>query len=166
MSKSNMERVQRILAHPFYMECVSAITTYEKDRQFCGHDMVHFLNVARIAMILNLKENKKPIRKDVVYAAALLHDMGRHIQYETGRDHAEASAELALWVLGECGYSEKETARIVEAIANHRNKSIKKGSDLKGILYRADKASRACYSCPVEAECNWKKSKKNMTLEI
>ncbi|MBP3421512.1 MAG: HD domain-containing protein [Lachnospiraceae bacterium] len=166
MSKSNMERVQRILAHPFYKECVSAIATYEKDRQFCGHDMVHFLNVARIAMILNLKENKKPIRKDVVYAAALLHDMGRHIQYENGRDHAEASAELALRVLGECGYSEKETARIVEAIANHRNKSIKKGSDLKGILYRADKASRACYSCPVEAECNWKKSKKNMTLEI
>ncbi len=166
MSKSNMERVQRILAHPFYKECVSAIATYEKDRQFCGHDMVHFLNVARIAMILNLKENKKPIRKDVVYAAALLHDMGRHIQYETGRDHAEASAELALRVLGECGYSEKETARIVEAIANHRNKEVKKGSDLKGILYRADKASRACYSCPVEAECNWKKSKKNMTLEV
>lgn len=166
MSKSNMERVQRILAHPFYKECVSAIATYEKDRQFCGHDMVHFLNVARIAMILNLKENKKPIRKDVVYAAALLHDMGRHIQYENGRDHAKASAELALRVLGECGYSEKETARIVEAIANHRNKEVKKGSDLKGILYRADKASRACYSCPVEAECNWKKSKKNMTLEV
>lgn len=166
MSKSNMERVQRILAHPFYKECVSAIATYEKDRQFCGHDMVHFLNVARIAMILNLKENKKPIRKDVVYAAALLHDMGRHIQYENGRDHAEASAELASRVLGECGYSEKETTRIVEAIANHRNKEVKKGSDLKGILYRADKASRACYSCPVEAECNWKKSKKNMTLEI
>ncbi len=166
MGKNSMERIQQVLAHPFYKECVSAIAEYEIDRQFCGHDMVHFLNVARIAMILNLKENKKPIRKDVVYAAALLHDMGRHIQYESGRDHAEASAELAPRVLKECGYSDKETARIVEAIANHRNKSIKKGSDLNGILYRADKASRACYSCPVEAECSWKKSKKNMTLEI
>lgn len=166
MGKNNMERVQQILAHPFYRECLSAIATYEKDRAFCGHDMVHFLNVARIAMILNLKENKKPIKKDVVYAAALLHDMGRHIQYECGRDHAEASAELAPKVLADCGYSMKETERIVEAIANHRNKDVKKGSDLKGILYRADKASRACYSCPVETECNWKQSKKNMTLEI
>jgi len=162
----SMKRVQKILEHPFYRECVEKIAVYEKDRKFCGHDMVHFLNVARIAMLLNLEENEKPIRKDLVYGAAMLHDMGRFIQYENGTDHAKASAALAPEILKDCGYSKEERKMIVEAIASHRDKKVRDGSDLKGILYRADKASRPCYGCPVEPECSWKRKKKNMTLEI
>lgn len=165
--KSNsMKRVQNIMEHPFYRECVRVLAEYEKDRKFCGHDMVHFLDVARIAMLLNLEENKKPIRKDWIYGAALLHDIGRFIQYEDGTDHAKVSALLAPAILRECGYSDEESEIITEAIANHRNKKIKDGSDLKGILYRADKASRPCYGCPAEPECDWKRKKKNMQIEI
>lgn len=166
MSETKMERVQAILNHPFYKECIGKIQVYEETRKFCGHDMVHFLNVARIAMILNLEENKEPISKDVIYGCALLHDIGRYAEYEEGTDHAEASAVLAPAILKECGYSEKETAVITEAIANHRNADIRDGSDLKGLLYRADKKSRPCYGCLVEQDCNWKRKKKNMTVEI
>ncbi|MGN0131146.1 MAG: HD domain-containing protein [Lachnospiraceae bacterium] len=164
-SKS-MKRVQKILQHPLYKKYVQRIAECEKEREFCGHDMVHFLDVARIAMLLNLEENKKPIRKDWIYGAALLHDIGRFVQYADGTDHAKASAELAPEILRDCGYSREETEIITEAIANHRNKKIKDGSDLKGILYRADKASRPCYGCLMEPACDWKRKKKNMTLEI
>lgn len=164
--KKSMKRVQKIMEHPAYREYVEKIAEWEKERQFCGHDFVHFLDVARIAQIFNLQENRKPIRKDWVYGAALLHDIGRFIQYRDGTNHAKASAVLAPEILKDCGYSEAEIAVITEAIANHRNKKIKDGSDLNGILYRADKASRACYRCAMEPECDWKRKKKNLTLEI
>ncbi len=164
-SKS-MKRARKILDHPVYQKYAKKIAHHEKSRKFCGHDMTHFLNVARIAMLLNLEENEEPIRKDWVYGAALLHDIGRFVQYEDGTDHALASAKLAPEILRDCGYSEEETEIISEAIANHRNKEIKDGSDLKGILYRADKASRPCYGCQMQSACNWKKKKKNMKLEI
>jgi uncharacterized protein len=162
----SMKRVQKIMAHPFYRECVEKIAGYEKEREFCGHDMVHFLDVARIAMLFNLEENRKPIRKDWIYGAALLHDIGRFVQYENGTDHAKASAELAPKILKDCGYSKEEIQIITEAIANHRNKKVKNGSDLNGILYRADKASRPCYGCLMEPQCDWKRKKKNLKLEI
>ena len=161
-----MKRIDQILSHPVFREQFALLQEAEKDRIFCRHTMEHFLDVARIAMLLNLEENKKPIRKDWIYGAALLHDIGRFVQYADGTDHAAASAALAPQILKDCGYSGKETEVIVEAIANHRNKKIKDGSDLKGILYRADKASRPCYGCKMEPACDWKRKKKNMTLEI
>lgn len=164
--KNSMKRVHKIMAHPAYREYVEKTAEWEKERRFCGHGFVHFLDVARIAQILNLQENRKPIRKDWVYGAALLHDIGRFIQYENGTDHAKASAVLALEILKDCGYSEAETVVITRAIANHRNKEIKDKADLDGILYRADKASRPCYRCEAEAECDWKRKKKNRKLEI
>lgn len=166
LDSKSMKRVQKILKHSRYQKYAQKIAHHEKSRKFCGHDMDHFLNVARIAMLFNLEENEAPIRKDWVYGAALLHDIGRFVQYEDGTDHAKASAELAPEILKDCGYSEEETAVIAEAIANHRNKEIRDGSDLKGILYRADKASRPCYSCRMQQACSWKKKKKNRKLEI
>ena len=44
--------------------------------------MGHLLDVARLAWIFNLEANQE-ISKERIYAAALLHDIGRHIQYET-----------------------------------------------------------------------------------
>lgn len=161
-----MNRVQKILKHEKYIEYCKKIAKWEETRKFCGHDMVHFLDVARIAMLLNLEENEDPIPKDIIYGTALLHDVGRFIEYEDGEDHAVASARLAPAILEECGYKKKEIAVMKEAIANHRNKDIKDGSDLKGLIYRADKLSRPCYGCLMEPECNWKKKKKNMLLKL
>lgn len=164
-SDREMKRVQKILEHPFYKECIVRIEKHEEDRDFCKHDMGHFLDVARIAMLLNITENKEPIKKDVVYGTALLHDIGRFVQYEEGTDHAEASAKLAPGILKDCGYKDKERKLMAQAIKSHRDKKIKGGSDLKGILYRADKASRPCYSCIMEPSCDWKRKKKNQRIK-
>ena len=37
--------------------------------------------------------------------------------------------------------------------------------NLNGLLYRADKMSRACFCCQVEPICNWKDEKKNLKLK-
>ena len=121
--------------------------------------MNHSLNIAKS---LNLKE-------DEIYLAGLiglLHDIGRFVQYEDGTDHAEASADLAMDLLEDAGFTGKEIRIISDAIRYHRDKRVKEDKGLPGILYRADKSSRRCYLCPMEARCDWKKKKKNFTLEI
>ncbi len=158
-----MERIQKIIKHPLYKEYTGKIKEWEKDRPFCRHDYVHFLNVARLAMIIKLKE-QIDISEELIYAAALLHDIGRHIQYETGNDHAIASGRLAPPILKAAGYSEKEADMIVEAIVNHRNEKVKEEKNLKGLLYRADKLSRECYFCETSGLCDWKEEKKNKKL--
>lgn len=162
---NGMARVQRILAHSDYKTYIKKIAKHEKSRKFCGHDMVHFMDVARIAMILNLEQMEAPLDKETIYAAALLHDIGRFVQYEDGTDHAKASAKLAPAILKDCGFTPDEAAVIVEAIGNHRNKEIKDDADLNGLLYRADKLSRPCYGCLMQDECNWKRKKKNLELK-
>ena len=76
-----MDRVNRILHNPKYRECVEKNRKYEEERIFCRHDMSHFLDVARLSWIENL-EKGLGIEKELIYAAALLHDCGRFRQYE------------------------------------------------------------------------------------
>ena len=89
-----MERVNQILQHTLYQSCRRQIDEKEKDRIFCGHDMGHLLDVARLAWIFNLEANQE-ISKERIYAAALLHDIGRHIQYENGTPHQIAGLPIA-----------------------------------------------------------------------
>ena len=63
-----MERVNGILKDPLYRTCLSKIALFERDRIFCGHDMAHFLDVARLAYIFNLEENLG-IEKEEIYTA-------------------------------------------------------------------------------------------------
>ena len=160
-----MERVNRILRQKAFQKHLEKNEVAEKNRVFCHHDMAHFLDVARIAMIFNLRE-ELGIPQDVVYGAALLHDIGRHEQYETGTPHEAASARIAPDILADCGYSPEEIGEIAEAIALHRDSETSVRRDLAGILYRADKASRACFACKASGECNWKEDKKNLELLI
>lgn len=159
-----MERVDNILQNKKYRKYLKKNKKAEKNRIFCRHDMVHFLDVARIAWILNLEKNLE-IQKDVVYGAALLHDIGRYKQYADGVPHEKASAELAPEILKECGYTKEETVLIIEAIRRHRDKTVAEENNLTGILYTADKASRPCFSCEAEVLCNWKKDKKNKSIK-
>jgi len=159
-----MDRINKILNHDLFIEHIRLNEAAEADRCFCRHNMEHFLDVARIAMIFNLRENLE-IEKDMVYGAALLHDIGRHVQYEEGTPHELASAEIAPEILKDCGYDEKETCVILNAIRMHRNKEIENEASLNGILYRADKASRACFACKAEPQCDWKQDKKNLYLK-
>ena len=155
-----MERVNRILKNPYYKECIDKIGDWEKNRIFCGHDTNHLLHVARIAMLINQEENLA-IPKEQVYAAALLHDIGRFVQYECGEDHAVVSARMAPDILKAAGFMETEILEITQAILNHRNKAVAGEPNLRGILYRADKLSRDCYFCKAEPECDWSREKKN-----
>ena len=164
MKRTNQEsRIDRIMKHPIFLEHLSKNDAAEAHRRFCRHNMVHFLDVARIARVIN-GEECFGVDPEWIYAAGLLHDIGRHVQYADGTPHEQASAVIAPGILVECGFSEKETAVIVDAILMHRTEDVAEEKNLRGLLYRADKASRACFVCPVEQECNWKNEKKNLRL--
>lgn len=164
-----MERYNQILFHEKYREYIGKNNQAEADRRFCRHNMGHFLDVARIAMILDQTENydfakNSEIAKDMIYGAALLHDVGRWMQYKEGIPHEKAGVMLAEEILIDCGYEPEECRDILKAIGNHRNAGIKDEKNLSGLLYRADKLSRACFACGAESECDWKQDKKNMEI--
>lgn len=102
-----MERFQKIVCHETYKQTYEKLQELEKDREFCGHDMEHFLSVARISYLMVLEKNLD-IPKDIIYATAFLHDMGRADQYEKGISHDEAGAILAEEILKDCGYTAAE----------------------------------------------------------
>jgi len=123
----------------------------EKDRIFCRHDLQHCVDVARIAYILVL-ENRLVMKKDVIYATALLHDIGRWKEYEEGVEHASASAELAADILVDCGFDAEEREFMLKAIRDHR-KNGTQSTFLSSIIYKSDKMSRLCVNCEVRDKC-------------
>lgn len=159
-----MERVNQILSNEKYQIYRKEIEDLEKERIFCKHQMEHFLSVARIAMQLNA-EQELHLEKELIYAAALLHDIGRGEQYKTGIRHEQKSAEIAPDILKECGFTQNEVEQITTAIANHRNAEISGCKDLNGLLYRADKLSRNCFCCEAEGECDKETEKKVLFLK-
>lgn len=156
-----MERLDQIWWHPRYQKCLEAIRSHEAQRKFCRHTPEHFLDVARLAYLLAL-EAGTPADKELVYAAGLLHDIGRHIQYEQGIPHEQASAGIAEDILKDCGFSESERKQILYLILSHRTRQT--GTDLASLFYRADKLSRSCFSCPARDECDWPEEKKNLKI--
>ena len=54
-----MKRIDKILNHDLFIKYTQRTKEHEKDRMFCRHDLEHFLSVARIAEILNLKKKLK-----------------------------------------------------------------------------------------------------------
>lgn len=159
-----MDRINRILQHPVFKECIKQNEMAEAKRSFCHHDIEHLCAVARIAMLLNLEEGFG-LSKDMVYGAAFLHDCGRYKQYLEGIPHDESGAELARQILPECGYEKDEIAVITAAIASHRGSSSKtREGVLSDLLYRADKMSRNCRFCKMYEECNWAEELKGQTF--
>lgn len=138
------------------------IEALEKHREFCMHDLRHFLDVARIMYIINL-ENIFNIPKYVIYATALLHDIGRAEQYENGTPHDIASVQIAENILLQCNYDTKEINEILEAIGEHRN-NTENLNGLSYLLYKCDKLSRNCIYCKATYNCNWKEEQKNFKI--
>lgn len=128
-----MKRIDQILSHPVFREQFALLQEAEKDRIFCRHTMEHFLDVARLMYIYNL-EDQAGFSKEMIYAAGLLHDIGRYEQMEKGTPHHLAGARLAETPL------------------------------FSRYLYRADKQSRNCLYCPARNACNWPKEKMNLTI--
>ena len=156
-----MKRVNRIIHHPLFERQLARLDELETTRSFCRHGLQHLLDVARLGWIAAL-EQRLSLKRDVVYATALLHDMGRVEQIENGTPHHQASASFAGRILSEAGFSEEEVHRIQRAILAHREDGAE--DSLGRLLFWADKASRACWNCGMKAECNWSDEKKNWDL--
>lgn len=162
-----MKRVEKILEHPLYQSNRLKIERLEEERIFCRHGMEHSLDVARILYILVL-ERGIGLPKDIVYATALLHDIGRAVQYEAGTPHHQQGAGIAKGILRDCGYTEAETENIGNAIMFHQSGQAEDGragqDTLLSLLYRADKLSRNCFDCKAQQECYWKDEQRNRTV--
>ncbi len=190
-----MDRINSICRHPEYIEKMNVIRLAEAGRIYCCHDMDHLLDVARLMYIRSLEtglirgggkfaeggrpsmnegrsENSVRISKEMIYAAALLHDIGRADQYTNGTPHDEAGAKTAEHILSECGFTPEETELITGAILGHRGDgpSGENGGDTEELfskmLREADKKSRPCYRCRAADTCKWPDEKKNMEIEV
>lgn len=161
----------QILKDERYLKCLSDIEELEKNRIFCKHNLSHFINVARIATIIWQEEGGgNNLKRDIIYAAGLLHDIGRSEEYTKGTPHEEAGAIIAGEILQSSGYEDKEIEMITCAISAHRIKddNVKEDRDidyLGQIISRADKLSRECFACSASDMCKWSKEKKNKSLE-
>lgn len=158
-----MERIHRLQRHPLFQEQLSLLQEAEQSRVFCGHSMEHLLAVARLMRIYSLEQGDG-LDKALIYAAALLHDIGRYEQLTRGTPHQEAGARMAGLILPDCGFSPAETARVQAAIASHRTAAEQTADPLSAHLYRADKRSRCCFCCPAADACNWPDQKKNHVI--
>ena len=157
-----MERIDRILSHPTFRTALTELEVLESLRSFCHHDLTHLLDVARLMRIISDEEGIA-VSRELIYAAALLHDIGRAEQYRRGTPHAQASMKIADPILIDCGFDEEERAQILAAIGAHS-----KGGDpavLSELLFRADKRSRACFACKAADQCDWTEEEKNLSLE-
>lgn len=162
-----MKEAEAIRSHPLFVEAYEKLKEKEQGRRFCCHQFSHLLDVARIAYILNLEEGLG-LRREVIYGAALLHDIGKYRQYEEGIPHETASAKIAEVILKELPegmYSQEEIQEILKAIRGHR----KLRPDMEGLerlICISDKKSRLCFACDAEAQCDWAKEKKNREIHL
>ena len=159
-----MDRVNQIWNHPLYQNELRKLQLREADREFCRHTPEHFLDVARLMYLYNL-EDESGLDKEVIYAAALLHDIGRYEQIAIGTPHDVASARMARQILSDCGFSLSDCSAVEDAILHHRGDENHGVTPLARYLYRADKQSRNCFCCPASKECNWPESKKNLEID-
>ncbi len=139
-----------------FKKAMMKINASETDRRFCRHGIEHSLDVARIAYIIALEKGLK-IDRDIIYTAALLHDIGRA---DEGEKHNVSSANAAREIMAQCGYDKDTIDLVASAILRHREKSSG-ATDLGDILSIADKTSRLCQYCGARKECRWKEENKN-----
>ena len=157
-----MYRIKLIIDHPLFSSYLEKNVKSESGRPFCKHNMEHFLDVARIAYIIN-QEKSLDFDKEIIYATALLHDITKWKQYLDNEAHNVSAIRPAELILKQSGFSSEEIKIISQAILNHRTESIDEKS-LDFLIYRSDKLSRPCFSCENAKECNWSEKKKNLII--
>lgn len=188
-----LSRVDAIWRHPTYQAAMQQIECVERERAYCRHGFDHCLDVARIAWVAVL-EDGLGLPRDLVYAAALLHDVGRAAEYVCGEPHDAASVRIARAIMGtvdeDVAFSAKEQDAICHAIAGHRGPSasgamaagqssghpdapddaahvpVSCAERLADVLCRADNLSRPCYACAAQAGCYWPRERKNLSIRV
>ena len=147
-----MENVNKILNNLKYKSLLNELNKLEINREFCNHTLEHFLDVARIAYITVLEKGLR-YNKEVIYSIALLHDIGRVLQYNEGIIAAE--------ILEDTNFSDADKTLIVKCIKEHRKES---DDELSKIIYKSDKLSRNCFNCKSYNDCYWDENKKNKII--
>lgn len=159
-----LETANRILKNSTFRLKLGEIEGLEKERIFCGHGLEHLLAVARMTMLICI-ERGIPAEEDIVYSAALLHDIGRVEEYTKGLPHETVGAETAEQILSEVGCGSEKAEKIIGIIRSHRNKGDK-ADTLEAVFYEADKKSRMCSFCKAQDKCNWPYEKRNNQIEV
>ena len=98
----------------------------------------------------------------MIYAAALLHDLGRLAQYTTGAPHAQAGVPMAQELLHETAFTAQEQEEILRAVSRHRTGDAP--DSLAQIIFEADHASRMCFACKAADTCYWPEERRNTTV--
>lgn len=102
-----------------------------------AHTFDHTMRVYALSMQIG---EGLPISIRVLQAAALLHDVGRPRESETGLSHSILSGEMSKPLLQELAYTESEIEQILDAIRTHRFSEGIEPNSLEGrILSDADK---------------------------
>lgn len=171
-----MDRVKAIINHPLYGEYLEKNAQREKERRFCKHDYQHMYDVARasynmlmdnggIREIISRGVSGQESVREVIYAAGLLHDIARWVQYDTGEDHALAGSRLARPIMEYAGFDARETALALRAIREHRRGG--QGASLLGkTLCLADDLTRPCAKCDARLDCYKFEQMENIRREL
>lgn len=165
---TEMEKVNAVLTNKIYQSIVTELAYLEKDRIYCKHDIEHFLAVARIGYIINLEEGLC-IDKEIIYVTALLHDIGRYLEYKKEIPHEQASIIISKKILEQIRFTQEEQQQILYAIQTHRieeNSTNEFYKTVKDLIYRADKLSRNCFLCNSYKRCYWKEERKNREIKL
>lgn len=159
-----MKRIGLLLQDSLYNEYLQRNVLEEMEHQFCRHDINHLFAVAQMTFSLMLNNNDGEIfleetgtdsqaaAKEVIYAAGLLHDIGKWKEYRDGEDSAACSARLSRAILPRALFTPDEIAIICRAIGEQRN--ISKDMSLLGEkLYRGNNLARINSECRCNEEC-------------
>jgi len=159
-----MKRVELLLKDALYIDYIKRNADEESIIKYCQHGLQHHIDVARIAYILVLEHNDfnyfvkdsglsgKLAAKECIYAAGLLHDIGKWNEYRTGMDHAAYGSKLTREILPRVFFNPTEVDLISTAIYEHRNIS-RDMSFLGERIHRADNLSRVCSQCEERVNC-------------
>lgn len=159
-----MNRLDHITQNGIFRSTLLRLEEQERDRKYCRHGLPHLLDVARAAYILSL-ERQTDIAQDVIYAAALLHDIGRSVQYATGEPHERAGVPIAEDILRDTEYTADEKEMILSCVRSHHH-SHEGQNALQALICEADKRSRPCFACKMLDTCKWSEEQRNMSLTI
>lgn len=159
-----MQRIAQLQQDPDFRSLLQQIEESERDRIFCQHGLAHLLDVARIAWI-DTMERHLTLEKPVVYAAALLHDLGRALD---PADHDTAALTICRAILTRCGFDASDIASILQAIAAHGDKHTppEQLPPLCAVIRRADGLSRPCYACAAAHACYWPDARRNHHITV
>ncbi|MFW9812406.1 MAG: HD domain-containing protein [Candidatus Thorarchaeota archaeon] len=102
-----------------------------------AHTLDHTTRVYALCMKIGSELNAN-LR--VLGAAALLHDVGRPREDDTGVSHSILSGEIGRGILSDSGFTDKEIDQVVDAIRTHRFSEGLEPNSLEGeILSDVDK---------------------------